>query len=290
MKLANITCVYCGNKDEPDNPLTDEHVIGRNFVPKGSLATGWNLITKACHSCNDKKADLENDLSAITLLPDLGTSHDRLDLQALAARKAGGSHSRHTGKAVADSYEEGAIEGKLMGALDVRFSFVGPPRMAPERVRQLAHFHLQGFFYLITYNEVERTGGSLPGDLGWVNDARLPDWGNALQVAFADLTNRWDSRIEGVGAEGYFKIAIRRDPSGADLWSFALEWNKALRSIGFFGDLARAQAYVDALPALELKQIDATHRMRLEVPLDAKDDLALSSGRTPVVVVCRRYP
>src|SRR5947209_4814937 len=40
-KLANITCAYCGGEAEPDNPLTDEHVIGRKFVPKGSFAKGW---------------------------------------------------------------------------------------------------------------------------------------------------------------------------------------------------------------------------------------------------------
>jgi hypothetical protein len=51
-----------------------------------------------------------------------------------------------------------------------------------------------------------------------------------------------------------------------------LEWNKALRSIGFFGDLQRAQTHADALPALQFQQIDATRRMRLEVPLDPNDD------------------
>jgi hypothetical protein len=93
-----------------------------------------------------------------------------------------------------------------------------------------------------------------------------------LQRGFADFVSGWDSGIEATGADGYFKIAIRRDPSGADLWSFALEWNSSLRSIGFFGNLERAQPHVDALPALQFQQIDATRRMRLEVPLDPNDD------------------
>jgi hypothetical protein len=141
-KLGNIVCVYCGGEDTPDNPLTDEHVIGRNFVPKGSLASGWSLILRARTRCNNDKSDLENDISAITLLPDLGTSHDSADLASLAARKAVGARSRRTGKPVANSYEERT----LISAIDLRFSFTAPPRIAPERVMQLARFHLQAFF------------------------------------------------------------------------------------------------------------------------------------------------
>jgi len=36
-RLANATCAYCGMEGRADNPLTDEHVIGRRFVPKGTL-------------------------------------------------------------------------------------------------------------------------------------------------------------------------------------------------------------------------------------------------------------
>lgn len=193
-QLANIACVYCGNVDEPNNPLTDEHIVGRNFVPRGSLATGWSLVVKACCRCNNEKSDLEDDISAITL-SDPGTSHDRPDIEALAGRKAKRSYSRRTRKIVADSCEKIAIEGKLMPGLDARFGFVAPPQIVPERVMRLARFHLQGFFYLITYKETARAGGSLPGRLGWVNHAHRRDWGNPLQLGFADLTSTWASRV-----------------------------------------------------------------------------------------------
>ncbi len=35
--LATVICAYCGMEGRADNPLTDEHVIGRRFVPKGPL-------------------------------------------------------------------------------------------------------------------------------------------------------------------------------------------------------------------------------------------------------------
>ena len=205
------------------------------------------------------------------MLPDLGTGHAEPDLSALSARKAAGARSRLTRKSVADSYEEHVVEGRIMSAIDCRFAFTAPPRVAPERVMRLARFHLQGFFYLITYDE-QRRGGAGIGDIGWIDDARRPDWGNDLQRGFADYVSCWNSAIEGIGADGYFKIAIRREPSGDRLWSFALEWNKALRSIGFFGDLQRAQKHADLLPPLRFQQLDARRRMRLEVSLDPKDD------------------
>ena len=79
-------------------------------------------------------------------------------------------------------------------------------------------------------------------------------------------------RAEGTGAAGFFKVAIRRDPAGAELWSLALEWNRAFRIIGFFGDLEAAQVYVDQIPPLSWQRIDATQRMRREVELADEDD------------------
>jgi len=177
---------------------------------------------------------------------------------------------------VADSYEENEIAGRLMQSVDVRFGFVAPPQLVPERVRRLAYLHLQSFFYLITYDADRRMGGFIPGELGWLNEASPQDWGNSLQCGFAELTRAWPPRVEGTGADGFFKVAIRRDPSGADLWSFALEWNKALRLVGFFGDLERAQIHVDSIPPLTWQRIDVTHRMRREISLDPADDTLFS--------------
>src|SRR5438067_12808695 len=67
--LKNETCVYCGSELTAGN-CTKEHVIGRKFVPKGKLHEEWNLIVRACTSCNHTKSDLEDDISAISLPPD----------------------------------------------------------------------------------------------------------------------------------------------------------------------------------------------------------------------------
>lgn len=63
-------CAYCGHAFGPGDRGENEHVIGRRFVPKGTLANHWNLILSACGPCNDAKAELENDISAITMQPD----------------------------------------------------------------------------------------------------------------------------------------------------------------------------------------------------------------------------
>jgi len=278
-RLANVTCAYCGMEGRADNPLTDEHVIGRRFVPKGTLARGWNLIVRACTGCNNGKADLEDDISAITLLPGLGVTHTDAELAVLAERKARGSRSRRTKKSVSDSYEEKEIAGRFLQSADVRFNLVAPPQLDPERVRRLAYLHLRGFLYLTTYDADRRAGGFVPGELGWLNEASQQDWGNSLQRGFAEFTRAWLPRVEGVVADGFFKVAIRRDPSGAELWSFAFEWNKALRIVGLFGDLGRGQLHVDAIPPLTWQRVDATHRMRREISLDPADDILFSLAR-----------
>lgn len=137
-RLDNVSCIYCGDTGDVSNPLTDEHVIGRRFVSKGSFVSGWSFIARACQRCNNEKADLEDDISAITLLPDLGNGHEEADLAALALRKARGSRSRRTKKLVIDSYEENKISGKLMQSVDVSFGFVAPPQLERGRVRRLA--------------------------------------------------------------------------------------------------------------------------------------------------------
>lgn len=272
-KLANPACAYCGAKPTPDNPLTDEHVVGRRFVPRGAFANEWCLILRACQRCNNEKADLEDDISAVTLLPPLGRSHEDQTLAALSARKARGSMSRRTGKPVAESSEQSTLKGLMMPGVDVTFGFIAPPQLDRERVIRLACFHLQGFFYLITYDDAQGTGSGLPGTVGMVNHAPLQDWGNGLQRGFASLTRDWPMRVEGTGASGHFRIAIRHDPAGADLWSFALEWNKSHRLVGFFGDLDAAQTYVDTLPPLQWRRAGPSVRMRREIPLAEEEDV-----------------
>src|SRR6266550_9402360 len=102
VRLDNRTCLYCGLAEAEENPFTVEHVVGRRFVPKGSLDKSWALIGNACLRCNSRKSDLEDDISAITLQPNLGERHADPLLEAEAARKAKGSVSRRTRKRVGE--------------------------------------------------------------------------------------------------------------------------------------------------------------------------------------------
>src|SRR5258708_1804203 len=74
IQIKNDICVYCAKQLTQDT-ITKEHVVGRRFIPKGKLNGQWNLIVNACRVCNGRKSDLENDISAITMQPDLTGQH-----------------------------------------------------------------------------------------------------------------------------------------------------------------------------------------------------------------------
>jgi hypothetical protein len=271
--LDNVSCAYCGREETPDNLLTNDHVIGRRFVPKGSFAKGWSLVVRACFRCNNEKSDLEDDISAITLHPWRGPEKRDPAVADHARRKALGSFSRLTGKPISKSFDEQTISGRLMNAVDVSFNLITPPQLDAERVAGLARMHLQAFFYLMSYNIAARKGGFLPGAVGILSQVSYSDWGNSQIMGFAELTRAWDARAFGGGANGHFRIMIRLAPTDTGLWSFALEWNASFRVIGFFGDLIAARKHVNALPDLEWKRIDANRRYRQEAPIDPEKDV-----------------
>lgn len=99
LRLNNTACVYCSTPFTTDVAATKEHVIGRNFVPRGTLAGEWNLIVNACRDCNEKKARLEDDISAITMQPDIAGRHavDDPRLRNEATRKGKASIAKFRG-------------------------------------------------------------------------------------------------------------------------------------------------------------------------------------------------
>jgi hypothetical protein len=281
LRLSNRTCIYCGKEPAADNPHTVEHVIGRRFVPKGSLHQSWALIANACETCNLRKSGLEDDISAITLLPSLGERHVNADLQAEAMRKATGSYSRKTKKLVAHSQDEHTIEGRMMTNAHFSANFISPPQLVEERVHQLAYLHLQGLYYMMSFSSQTGRGGFLPGEIGFVANANKPDWGNELMRGFANLIAPWPLHLDCICARGFFKARMRREAEDIGLWAFALEWNSSHRIVGFFGEISRAQAYVNKLPELRWQQFDATTRFRMEIPLASEDDLLFADANGP---------
>lgn len=273
--LDNETCVYCGKVLRYD--ATKEHVIGRRFVPKGKLNRQWNLILRACSDCNNIKSTLENDLSAITMHPDAWGEHASDDgaLVADALRKAKRSISARTGRPVKDSEERVTVSAALSPGATFTFSLSAPPQAESERVFALARLQLMAFFYWLTYDRLRKRGGYWGGGFYPVMEAVRSDWGNVVNRAFMDTVVSWEPRLLANGADGYFKVAIRRHPH-AVCWSWALEWNKNYRIIGFFGEQGPAEEVVKKFPPLPTKTIvegpNRWARHRSEVRLDEAHD------------------
>lgn len=277
--LDNATCIYCGTPLTPQN-RTKEHVIGRRFVPTGSLDGQWNLIVGACSCCNGRKADLEDDISAITMAALAKSPGIPNDAQDKIARKLAKSHSRRTGKPVSQSTESLSIEGKLNPICTVNFGLIGPPQVDEQRAFQLAQCHAMGLFYYLTYDQETAKGGFWPGEFLPLSHVSSHDWGNTLHRAFMQEVLAWHPQLLVTTAAGHFKAAIRKHLS-SECWSWALEWNTAHRLIGFFGSREVAETLSNALPRPQMKIIyqDAhmTRRYRVEVPLRADEDIMFAA-------------
>lgn len=276
--LRNENCPYCGAQ-LGDCEWDAEHAIARRFVPRGKFADSWNLITRACIVCNRRKADLEDDLSAITMQPDPTGEFARPDpaLHAEARRKAAGSASRRTGRPVARSAETMTIDGSPMPGVRATATLVGPPQPDLCRVFELARLHASAFFYYVTYNPDTRRGGFFLGDFLGVSYCLRSDWGSALHRTFMRGVVTWEPRCIAVAADGYFKIAIRRHPT-ITCWSWAVEWNHNMRVIGFAGERGPIEPLFEGMqieePVATTRGADGSiTRFRLEVPLSPDDDI-----------------
>jgi hypothetical protein len=125
-----------------------------------------NVILNACQPCNVKKSDLEDEISAVTMHPDLIRGFEGMGeaVKNESARKLPKSFSRITGKRVAESSEEHHISGEPFPGVNMSISMTSPPQLDPTRAYQLAFMHVRGFFYAVTYNKDTRLGGFWPGD------------------------------------------------------------------------------------------------------------------------------
>jgi hypothetical protein len=235
---------------------TKEHAIGRNFVPRGKLNNYWNLIGWACRSCNGSKANLENDISAITMQPDPLGRYAGTDeiLISEAMRKAKNSVSRRTGKPVKDSGERITVRAALASDIEFTFEANAGPQVDRDRLFALARLQVMAFFYWVTFDRDTQTGRFWRGQFIGVMETVRNDWGNPVMHGFMKAVVAWEPRVLASTAEGFFKIAIRKHPE-ADCWSWAVEWNMNYRLVGFFGDVAAANAVIRGFPPLELKTI-----------------------------------
>jgi len=274
--LHNKRCPYCGVALTTDNS-TKEHVIGRRFVPRGKLEGQWNLILRACRPCNVRKSDLEDDISAISMQPDMW-GRFAVDDEALrkeSQRKARNSISRLSKKAVAESRSQLEFKAPFMGQGTMTATFTGPPQAQSERVFELAQMQVAAFFHLITYNREQQTGGYMLGGYFPIMEALRSDWGNPVHRTFMDQVVEWEPRFMGPGADGFFKIIIRRHPTLV-CWSWAVEWNHKIRVIGFAGERPAVEEVAKAIPPLQVQSmyegLRSSFRLRHEVSISDDDD------------------
>lgn len=273
--LDNETCVYCGTQLNHD--ATKEHVIGRRFVPKGKLNRQWNLIVRACKACNNAKSELENDISAISMQKDAWGRHVHEDESLIldSVRKANNSISRRTGRRIKDSSEQISLKAPLGHGAEFTFTVTAPPQVDSERVYALCRLQLIAFFYWLTYNNTTKRGHYWLGGYYPLLESISTDWGNVVHKAFMDGVVEWEPRLMASSADGFFKVAIRRHPD-ASVWSWALEWNKKYRIVGFFGEKVPVQNIVDTFPPLHATQIakgpNYWLRSRSDVPLKPEED------------------
>lgn len=275
--LRNETCPYCGTSLTRET-RTKEHVVGRRFVPRGSLHQHWNLIVWACAPCNRHKASLEDDLSAISMHPDVTGAHVRDDirLHAEAARKARKSISQRSGKPVGESREQFTVKMQPFPGAELTINFTTGPQADDARIIHLVRMQVMAFFYWVTIQPGEVNGHFWLGSFMPLPPVRRPDWGNAQLRFFMDLTANWDPRVHAITADGYFKMAIKKHPQ-ALAWSFAVEWNESYRIVGFFGDTETLLGLRDRVPSLPMVTIPGQGadfmRYRQEVPLPEEDDV-----------------
>jgi hypothetical protein len=275
--IRNKTCIYCGLAFGDNVAATKEHVIGRRFVPRGCFDGQWNLIALACAPCNATKADLEDDISVISMLPD-GWGRYPIDDPRLVSevqRKASKAGSRRTGKPVSESTEEIKLRHPF-GNGDITFTLASPPQVSEERVFRLAHFHFRAFFYFMCFKHNPETGGFAIGDFFPLLYVRRSDWGNPRLRWFMKEISTWDVRLHGIAADTFFKAIIRRHPENPKLFAWAFEWNHSVRVAGFAGDRGDIGVLAKSIPELTY---DIVHeapgefvRVRNDIQLAETDD------------------
>jgi len=275
--LKNLTCPYCGVELTQDNH-NEEHVIGRKFIPKGFLNGQWNLILRACKKCNLDKSELENDISAITLAGRIWFDSYEVEKSIVneAHRKIKGSKSKLTGKLVMDSQVEKTMTVPFFNGGTITSKLVSAPQIESSRLFELAKMQMMAFFYFITFNDETKKGGFWQDGFHPVSKAHHADWGNIEYKAFMHTVVTWEPCWVVITADGFFKSIIRRHPY-EECWSWALEWNKNYRLIGFFGVREPAQIIVNTFPSLEMMSVQtgekSSLRFRKHTKLDEKDDL-----------------
>ena len=275
--LRNRICVYCSKPFSDELPKTREHVVGKKFVQKGSMRAAYNLVVNACKPCNNNNGDLENDISVISMHPTVygDFAADAAVLAPEVERRAGKTYSRNTGKPVAAGEQPRVIHGTHMG-MSVSFTMVGPPQASQERQFELARLQLMAFFFHLTYDKAQERGFYWKGDFRPVIAVRKADWGHPYFKWFEEVSAKGVVNYQVCTANGFYKMWIKEIHT-RDMHAWAIEWNKNIRLIGFFGDNALIEKLAETMPEVPMRDFyrdgRIRRRMRLQVPMEGPDTL-----------------
>jgi hypothetical protein len=274
---SNQWCLYCGSflGEELKVESNKEHLIAREFVPKGSLGDKcFNFIFRACRVCNNRKANIERHISSTTMINSSARSVSQ-EIDQIAQNKAKKDfHPDNPGETVINSFGENKVNlGNIM-----QFGFVSPPQVNQNYIKELALRHIQGIYSLITTKNpliCEESRLLPPKQLWFFAAYNEQDWGNPQILEVIERTKEWPCFCNIVTANGFFKVIMKR--SSDDGWFWALEWNKYLRVIGGISLENKPQQLFSMLPDLGWKDLgmqgNASTRVRSEIALDSIDEL-----------------
>lgn len=277
--LRNKLCAYCGVELSPKIRSLD-HVVARKFVPEGTMVDSCNIGLRACKTCNGHKSRLEDDISAISMMPGSDGKFARDDERLVRTyqRKAKGAISDATRKRVAQSHTKSKIDMPFGGA-QISMSFTGSPHIDDRRAAILAWSQIQGLWFFQTYDEARGYGRYLSQDqFHFVGMVSRLDWGNAEMASFAKQIEDWEYQTFACLAEGYFRAVVKGSPDSQTL-AWAVEWNDAYRVFGYWGQGESWRTHLDELAPLTADHMvgDTTNgwAYRREIPLaeDSYDGL-----------------
>ena len=232
--LINRLCAYCGVELTPKNRSLD-HVVARKFVPEGTMINSCNIGLRACKPCNGHKARLEDDISAITMLPGADGKFARDDQRLIrtSQRKAKGAISNATRKKVAQSHTNFGVNLPF-GSAQLSMSFTGAPQIDERRAAILAWSQIQGLWFFQTYDKDRGHGRYLSReDFQFVGLVGRLDWGNVQIASFVKQIENWEHQTFACLADGYFRAMVKGSPDGETL-AWAVEWNDAYRVFGYW--------------------------------------------------------
>ncbi len=277
---SNQYCLYCGRYIGPNSNINSnrEHLIGRNFVPKGTLSekNSFNFIFRACEDDNHFKSELERHISSISLFAAATQGDSSKEVEQLALHKASKDyHPDKQGIKVIDSQEK--LEFSFIGNnFKLNFTVIGPPQPNQAYIKCLAFMQMQALFSLLStprpYNNKNLL--LLPDKYFYFLDYwPKSDWGNVILNYLTKAINEWEQIAIIRTAKDNFKTIIKCDPI-SKLWFWALEWNKSFRIAGFIGSIDLVENFIAKLPKEDIKiiQEEINYKLSLKTEIALKED------------------